>query len=217
MADGSTKAIKDIKVGDEVVATDPVTGEQGPRIVTHLWVHEDELVALTVNGKVVTTTEDHPFWNATDQEWQRADELDPGDLLRTPSGAGTFVETPATGMPKRGAAYNRSVDDLHTYYVLVGESPVLVHNTTPGGCGVSEAISRQKRSRHILGDPLHNGGGYFRTHGDAQEVLDAFHSGRAAVVGRTANGNIVVRYDGVTGFKITIPDLDSLISRRTFL
>ncbi len=131
MADGSTKAIKDIKVGDEVVATDPVTGEQGPRVVTHLWVHEDELVALTVNGKVVTTTEDHPFWNATDQQWQRADELDPGDLLRTPTGAGTSVDVSASGLPKRGTAYNLSVANLHTYYVLAGNTPVLVHNT---GC-----------------------------------------------------------------------------------
>ncbi|MFI0791492.1 polymorphic toxin-type HINT domain-containing protein [Micromonospora rubida] len=156
MADGSTKPIKDIKVGDEVIATDPVTGEQGPRVVTHLWVHEDEMVALTVNGKVLTTTEDHPFWNATDQQWQRADELDPGDLLRTPTGEGKPVDAPATGSPKRGTAYNLSVEGLHTYYVIAGNTPVLVHNTgcappnlSPAGAGRSGAFNQAKRDSGI--------------------------------------------------------------------
>ncbi len=81
MSDGSTKPISEIKVGDEVVATDPETGRHGPRKVTHLWVHHDVLLILeTATGQLVTT-EDHPFWNATDGEFQRADQLDTGDEL----------------------------------------------------------------------------------------------------------------------------------------
>ena len=30
---------------------------------------------------------------------------------------------------KHGSAYNLTVDGIHTYYVAVGDSPVLVHNT----------------------------------------------------------------------------------------
>ncbi|MBQ1010712.1 RHS repeat protein [Micromonospora sp. M51] len=131
MADGSTKPIKDIKVGDEVLATDPVTGEQGPRTVGHLWVHEDDMVALSVDGKVLATTEDHPFWNATDRQWQPAAELDRGDVLRTATGEGVAVDGPALEWVGRGQAYNLTVADLHTYYVLAGKTPVLVHNT---GC-----------------------------------------------------------------------------------
>ncbi|MDG4787110.1 polymorphic toxin-type HINT domain-containing protein [Micromonospora sp. WMMD1102] len=201
MADGSTKRIEDIKVGDLVLATDPETREHGPREVTHIWVHGDQLVDLKlVNGTTITTTEDHPFWNHTDQQWQDAQHLDQGDLLLTATGATVPVVGLLNTTATLAAAYNLTVDDIHTYYVLAGNTPVLVHNTNPSGCGVSTTISRQKQSRHVAGDPLHNGGGYFRTHGEAQEVLDAYHSGGATVLGRTANGNIVVRYNEVTGF-----------------
>lgn len=62
MGDGSHKPISEIKVGDEVLATDPETGERGPRKVTHLWIHSDTLTDLVLeNGEVITTTEDHPF------------------------------------------------------------------------------------------------------------------------------------------------------------
>lgn len=36
MADGNHKAIEQVRVGDKVTATDPVTGETGPRTVTAL-------------------------------------------------------------------------------------------------------------------------------------------------------------------------------------
>jgi hypothetical protein len=36
---------------------------------------------------------------------------------------------------------NLSVADIHTYYVLAGKVPVLVHNTGPGGCGVAAEMA----------------------------------------------------------------------------
>ena len=83
MADGTTKPISKIEVGDEVLAYDPETGDRGPRKVTDLWVHQDDLVDLEIGGAIVATTEDHPFWNETDRQWERADALDPGDLVLT--------------------------------------------------------------------------------------------------------------------------------------
>ncbi|MFV2104650.1 polymorphic toxin type 50 domain-containing protein [Micromonospora sp. LOL_024] len=79
---------------------------------------------------------------------------------------------------------------------------MLVHNTSPGGCGVSAIISRQKQGRHVQGHPLHanTGKSYFSSHADAQRVLDAYHNGGATVLGQTSNGNIVVRYDSVVGY-----------------
>ena len=128
MADGTTKPIGELRVGDVVMAADPETGKRGPREVTHVWVHDDELVDLDLdNGETVTTTEDHPFWNDTDQQWQQAQHLTPGDNLLTPSGriavAGLDWDT-----IQRGPAYNLTVTDIHTYYVLAGNTPVLVHN-----------------------------------------------------------------------------------------
>nr|WP_280839695.1 Hint domain-containing protein [Micromonospora sp. A200] len=133
MADGSTKAIEDIEVGELVLATDPETGEQGPRKVTHVWVHDDDLINLELsNGATLTTTDDHPFWNHTDQQWQEVKDLDRGDLLH--SGRGTS-DLAAVGLnpdtTQRAAAYNLTVAGIHTYYVLAGNTPVLVHNTDP--------------------------------------------------------------------------------------
>lgn len=46
MADGTTKPIEDIEIGDEVLAYDPQAGERRPRKVTHLWVHQDTVSPL---------------------------------------------------------------------------------------------------------------------------------------------------------------------------
>lgn len=65
-------------------------------------------------------------------EWRDAGDLHSGDLLRT--AAGTYVQI--TAVAHRSAerrVHNLNVRELHTYYVLAGATPVLVHNT--GGNG----------------------------------------------------------------------------------
>ncbi|MFG1799041.1 polymorphic toxin-type HINT domain-containing protein [Micromonospora carbonacea] len=128
MADGSTRRLEDVRVGDEVIAADPETGEQGPRIVTNVWVHEDELVDLRIGDAFVTTTEDHPFWNHTDREWQRADEIDRGDWALGSDGIAPSIGGLEWSSATAASAYNLTVDGIHTYYVLAGDTPVLVHN-----------------------------------------------------------------------------------------
>jgi hypothetical protein len=131
MANGSTKPIKDVKVGDTVQATDPTTGERGARKVTAVWVHDDHLVDLVlVNGKTLSTTEDHPFWNATDKQWQPAKAL-VGDTVLTADHRQIAAVGLRQSPVKLAPAHNITVDDLHTFYVLVGGVPVLVHN---GAC-----------------------------------------------------------------------------------
>jgi len=128
MVDGTTKPISEVEVGDWVLAEDPETGERGAREVTHLWVHQDTIVDLEIDGHDVATTEDHPFWNHTDSEWQRADALDLGDLVLTADGATLTVDGMDWGSARTTTAYNLTVDDIHTYYVQVSDEPVLVHN-----------------------------------------------------------------------------------------
>lgn len=132
LADGTSKKFKDLEKGDLVLATDPETGNEGGRLVDHVWVHFDDLYELSVGGKRLVTTEDHPYWNATDQSWERADELDDGDLLQTPDGRWARVGGMIPGSHRTALAYNLTVQDLHTYYVLAGKTPVLVHNTPCG-------------------------------------------------------------------------------------
>ncbi|WP_348774023.1 RHS repeat-associated core domain-containing protein [Micromonospora sp. WMMD714] len=85
MADGSTKPIGEVAVGDEVLATDPETGVTGPRKVTDLISGDGEkdLVDLTIDGEVVTATAGHPFYDAADRRWTDADALTAGDGLRS--------------------------------------------------------------------------------------------------------------------------------------
>ncbi|SCG71173.1 intein C-terminal splicing region/intein N-terminal splicing region/RHS repeat-associated core domain-containing protein [Micromonospora coxensis] len=141
MADGSTTPMSQINAGDEVLATDPATGESGRRKVTKLWVHEDQLYVLETESGEVATTEDHPFWNESDLAWQGAETLDPGDLLRTPTGVTAVISFDIEAATV-AAAYNLTVDDLHTYYVMVGNTPVLVHNAND--CSISGSAGGQK-------------------------------------------------------------------------
>jgi len=145
MADGSMKPIGEIEVGDWVLAEDPETGERGERQITHLWVHEDILVDLEIEGGAVATTEDHPFWNATDVEWQRADALDPGDLLLSADGDRLTIDGIDWLSGRTTTAYNLTVEGIHTYFVRVGDDEVLVHNV----CGddlVSDILKTKKGS-----------------------------------------------------------------------
>ncbi|MBL0888822.1 polymorphic toxin-type HINT domain-containing protein [Myceligenerans indicum] len=153
MADGTHKPISEIEIGDEVLATDPETGEQGARLVTHLWVHQDDLYEFEVDNELIVTTEDHPYWSVTDQTWEGAEELDRGEHVLTASGRTATVTRPVDPHTREtDAAYNLTVSDLHTYYVLAGARPVLVHNSS---CGVNDARDALKgwQTRYIqMGD-----------------------------------------------------------------
>ncbi|MFG3044351.1 RHS repeat-associated core domain-containing protein [Streptomyces sp. NPDC048241] len=137
LADGTRKPIKDVEIGDLVVATDPETGKTGPRAVTALIKGDGDkqLVDVTLDtdgpgGKktgTVTATEGHPFWVPQIRQWVEAGSLVPGQWVRT--SAGTWVQITAIRHRDRTAsAYNLTVDGLHTYYVLAGSAAVLVHN-----------------------------------------------------------------------------------------
>lgn len=127
MADGSHKPIKDVEVGDEVIATDPETGKRAAMPVTHVWVHQDDLFEFEVDGELIVTTEDHPFGSATDQTWEDAQDLARGEQVLTAKGRTLTVTREIDfGTRETVAAYNLTVADLHTYHVGVDEA--LVHN-----------------------------------------------------------------------------------------
>ncbi|WP_370412392.1 polymorphic toxin-type HINT domain-containing protein [Streptomyces fradiae] len=133
MADGTTKDIDKIEVGDEVRATDPETGESGIRKVTHRIVTEDdklfnELAISTSGGEEkLTATHEHPFWSPSEHRWVPAGELSKGMTLLTDRGK-TVTVVGNRAFAKKARTFNLTVDDLHTYYVLAGRTPVLVHN-----------------------------------------------------------------------------------------
>lgn len=87
---------------------------------------------LDALGEDLTTTEDHPFRNATDGAWERADALDRGDLVATADGRYISVRGFSARRDIRHAAYNVTVEGVHTYHV--GGEAILVHNV----CGWSK-------------------------------------------------------------------------------
>ena len=146
LANGTTLAISEVEVGDLVWAHDPQSGEAGARAVTAIWPHEDTLVEFEVGSATVTTTEDHEFWNVTDQAWQETQHIDPGDNLLTADGhvveAGNLLWDTAHHAP----AFDLTVDEIHAYHVTAGDEHVLVHNNG-STCGV---VVTESSLRHVV-------------------------------------------------------------------
>ncbi|MFE0736647.1 HYD1 signature containing ADP-ribosyltransferase family protein [Streptomyces sp. NPDC058855] len=141
LADGTTRAIKDLEPGDKVLATDEETGETVAKDVTATIEGEGEkrLVRVVVDADgsqgdrttSLTATEGHPFWVPDLHEWVEAKDLKAGQWLHT--SAGTKVQVTAVrAWTQNASVRNLTVADFHTYYVLAGKTPVLVHNS--GGC-----------------------------------------------------------------------------------
>ncbi|MFG2920541.1 polymorphic toxin-type HINT domain-containing protein [Streptomyces sp. NPDC048305] len=137
LADGRQIGIERVTAGTMVAATDPRTGLSGAReverlITTHDDKHFTRLLFRTPSGpSVVTATDTHPFWSVDARSWLDAGEIRPGARLRTPDGSSLTVAA-VTRYTQRQTTHDLTVAGIHTYYVLAGPAPVLVHNT--GGC-----------------------------------------------------------------------------------
>jgi hypothetical protein len=120
------KSIEAIRVGDWVVADDPNTiGEIEYKQVTDTFVRQtDKLVDLYIDGEVISTTEEHPFWTP-DKGWVEAKDLTVGSLLQTEDGRVVNVDGVET---REGSfeVYNFKVEGFHSYFV--SDLGVLVHN-----------------------------------------------------------------------------------------
>jgi hypothetical protein len=159
MADGTTKPIEEVEIGDKVLATDPETGRTVARMVTAEIIGEGskKLVEVTVKtltgeGKrhsVITATDGHPFWVTERGEWIDAADLKAGQHLRTDSGSLAEIMS-VKHRTAQARVHNLTVADLHTYCVLAGATPILVHN-----CNDDVAkIATHVEPRHIEGGHL---------------------------------------------------------------
>ncbi|MGW0631039.1 golvesin C-terminal-like domain-containing protein [Streptomyces sp. NPDC002758] len=157
MEHGKTKPIGQLKPGDKVESADPETGkDKGARTVLATLVnHDTDLVDVTLDtghGHTATlhTTSKHPFYDKTTRSWVSAGKFVKGHVLETPDGRTGVRVTSVTSTPGAADRYNLTVQELHTYYVLAGGIPVLVHNTCPNlNSGNSPAAAQ--------GTAVHNG------------------------------------------------------------
>lgn len=137
LANGTTRPIEDIRIGDFVTASDPRTGHTAARPVTNTFTTNGDknFTQITVSTKqgttTITATDNHPLWLSNGQRWKDAGNLKAGDQLRTPNGASAVV-TEVRNQQASHRTHDLTVDGLHTYYVLAGAAPVLVHNSN--GC-----------------------------------------------------------------------------------
>ncbi|MEU8586895.1 polymorphic toxin-type HINT domain-containing protein [Streptomyces sp. NPDC048664] len=165
LADGDSKPIQDVKVGDRVTATDPETGKSSTRNVVRTIITKDDKSFVTVTlaassdgtpkGSVTATTT-HPFWSPSKGDWVNGGDLHAGLTLLT-SGGHTVKILSVRHFVKRQTTYDLTINDVHTYYVLAGETPVLVHNS--GGCPDLDALS-QSGMRPAKGKTTHAGREY---------------------------------------------------------
>ncbi len=119
--------ISEIEVGDQVLAYHEATRTTGSYTVTDVIVHTDPVIlALTLDGEVVETTPEHPFFVLL-RGWVKAGDLRVGDVVRQRDGAYGMVNAVAVVAAPQ-PMYNLTVADAHTFFV--GEEGWLVHNAT---------------------------------------------------------------------------------------
>ncbi|MFE6666910.1 polymorphic toxin-type HINT domain-containing protein [Streptomyces sp. NPDC057697] len=144
LADGTHRPIEDIRTGDRVTATDPARSLTAARPVTGTITTDDDkdftrLTVATAGGPAtLTATDNHPFWLTNTKRWTDAADIHVGDEVRSPTGAPLRV-TEVDDQRGRQRTHDLTVGGLHTYYVLAGTVPVLVHNCSTGGVSLSGA------------------------------------------------------------------------------
>ncbi|WP_327373343.1 polymorphic toxin-type HINT domain-containing protein [Streptomyces sp. NBC_01216] len=149
--DGTTKNIEEVELGDKVAVTDPETGQTTTREVVGTIVTEGDkhFVNLTIenntgNTSTLNSTTTHPFWVPSTHTWTDAGNLKPGMTLHTPTGDTATIEQ-VNHYNKRQRTHDLTINNIHTYYVLAGATPVLVHN-----CNNLTADDARFPAAHVL-------------------------------------------------------------------
>ena len=124
MADGTTKNIEDIKVGDLVKAFDEKTGEIKTAKVTKVFHHSKEEMGdyyLVINGWL-RVTPNHPIY--ANGKWIEAGKLKVGDRLY-----GDIKISSIERVYEKSRVFDIELNVFHTYFVLIDDEPILVHNS----------------------------------------------------------------------------------------
>ncbi|MET8701154.1 DUF5615 family PIN-like protein [Kitasatospora sp. NPDC004723] len=144
MADGTQKPISEVKVGDAVLTAEAGASVPIVRSVTDVIVTNTDKsfvdVTIEADGRAerLVTTVTHPFWAEGEQRWIPAGDLAPGLKLNTPDGRVAVVLDVAAAVGG-STTFDLRVDGTRAYYVVAGETPVLVHN-----CNLQRAVANFK-------------------------------------------------------------------------
>ena len=125
LADGSSKNIEEIEVGETVLTFNEKTKIKEPGIVGDLKQHSVEsIIRLTLDNEIIiNTTEEHPFY-VMNKGWVKAKDLQPLDSCLKVNGEEAIVST-VDHLIESNVVYNLlSVDSNHNFYA----NDILVHN-----------------------------------------------------------------------------------------
>ena len=158
------KNIEDLGSGDEVWAYNEETGETGLQPILNVFEHEtNTIVELTVDGEVISTTPEHPFY--ANSQWKEAGLLQQGDTIQLFNGKAAIVQNVIYKFDealqptdsncdneqpyKRTTVYNIEVQGWHTFFI--GLLWLLVHN---GACLYQLAKAGVQWAKNILNGQL---------------------------------------------------------------
>lgn len=114
MRDGS-KPIEQFRTGDLILSSvDDPEAAPATRRVQELIRSRGQLVDITVNGRMVQATREHPFY-VKDKGWTPAASLAAGDLLRSHDKRWLALESIVDA--GNSAVYNVRVQENATYFV----------------------------------------------------------------------------------------------------
>lgn len=158
LADGSSKPIEDIKIGDKIRNADPDSHHDQTHRVDGIIVTttDRDLVDITLitphGPETLTTTRHHRIWDATTHHWAEAASIKSGHRLQTSDGTVAIVGV--RHYTRTDTTFDLTINHTHTYYVLAGTTPVLVHN-----CNWDMTKIDEKYDKHVFGDGKRPGEG----------------------------------------------------------
>jgi hypothetical protein len=190
-----------------VQSTDPATGKTSAQPVTALYLnHDTDLVDVTVaNDKgqttVLHTTWHHPFWDETTHEWTEAADLEPGTQLRSANGSVEYVVAIRT-WTGLDWMHDLTVANTHTYYVIAGDTPVLVHNDG-GYIPAPKGLPGFPNARRVKPRTAVQGGGGMRARWEDKKFIYEWDSQHGEVEKYNKKGKHLGAFDPNTGEMMT--------------
>lgn len=158
MSDGESRRIEDVNIGDEVENSSPgETDLEKHRVVAvHRTSTDTDFTLLSVGtdegSKSLESTSNHPYYDVTTQTWADASDVKVGDQLQRPGG-GRVTVLATKSYVKPQLTFDLTIEGIHTYYVLAGTTPVLVHNDDANDVG----LSREEYIARLIGGEVAKG------------------------------------------------------------
>ncbi|MCA9398380.1 MAG: hypothetical protein KC618_01440, partial [Candidatus Omnitrophica bacterium] len=153
MADGTTKAIEDIRIGDTVLSFDEMSGEKVSSKVTHFFDGEYTNEYLLLNNGL-GVTENHLFYS--EGEWRQIGKLAlDSKLLDLELADADIKSVQKVHTPNKVRVYNIEVDQHHNYFVT--EEPIFENSDPWSVIGDQNDIQQITDHRpQITGYLVHN-------------------------------------------------------------